>query len=261
MSTSPFRMLGARGASDTTGLAKLTVSWEVDTLADALTYTPRPPDGVQLLYKDRVYAETETGSWKLDLNYEGLHGDAPRGDDGIEVSLKGSDSQEPIKSNPNWAELNATYGPWEKQEDGVVGFPEFLRQKASSTNVHAGGGNTTTGQIPNELYGVDSWLVAEGMYEVRMTVRIVPNNLLDGVGVAVAVPPYWRLLGIPLPKGRNFLKLMPDVTRKGNAKSISMRFKMSGPRGVNPLVYKEPQFGSSTRAAGLSTGSLTTGGL
>jgi hypothetical protein len=259
MPDTPMRLNGANGNVDKTGLVTFVVSYEVYSLLDAITYAPKE-QGVNLPIVGRNFTETEIGNWKLDLTYQGLHAEPPKDDSAIEVELDGSMSQDPLKSNPNWSEINAEYGPWGKQPDGTTGFPEFLEGDGASDNAHGGG--EASKNKPNPGYGVESWLVAEAVFRVKMTVRVVPPSIMEGVGLPVSTPPYWHLLGVPVPKGRDFLKLIPKIQVKGNAKSVTMEFKMSGPRGVDKLIYKQAQLGGhSSGGGGLSTGSLITGSL
>jgi len=257
MPDAPMRLNGASFSRDKTGLVRLVVPWEVYSIADCDHFVPS--ENVGLPITDRNAEETEIGSWKLMLTYEGLVQAAqPSEVDSIEVEFKGNMAQDPIKSHPGFDKLKAIYG-WEKIAGGQ--FPELLPGSASGGSAH-GGGSASKGRL-SEAFGTDSWLTAEGVFRATYTMRNAPQGLFDGVGTIIAVPRYWNLLGVPNPSNRNWFKCLPDVQRKGNAARITEEARLSGPKGWNKNIYGFSQLSrrSSGGGGGLSTGGLTTGSL
>jgi hypothetical protein len=83
----------------------------------------------------------------------------------------------------------------------------------------------------NPLHGVDSYLVAGAIFRITYASRRASGDVLEGIGTVVERPPAWSILGIPLPKGRNWLKLAPKVRRVGNATRVVAEWMLSGPNG------------------------------
>lgn len=258
-SREPLRLNGATFNRDKTGLVRVVVPWEVYTLADCDHFTPNEEIGLPIT--DRSAEEFEVGTWRLLLTYEGLVQEPePEDENSIEVSFQGNMSQDPIRSHHNFAFLKKKYG-WEKIEGGSYGFPELLPASGTGSNPHGGGGTKTK---LSDVHGTEAWLVAEGVFTATYTTRNPPGDLMDGVGTAVGTPRHWRLLGIPVPRGRNFLKQMPDLDRRGSAVRVTEKYRMSGPKGINRDIYNTSQINtgsSSGGGGGLQTGGLQTGSL
>lgn len=243
----PLRLNGAKFKRDKTGLVSVTIPWEVYTIKDCDHFVPE--EDLNLPITDRSASETEVGTWELLLTYEGLV-EQPKAGDGtsIEVEFDGNMAQDPIKSHPTFDKLKEKYGWNESGND--KGFPEDMPEvNKGSQSAHSG---DAAKKKKSSVYGVDSWLVAEGVFRATYTLRAAPQGLLTNVGKAVATPRFWSLIGLQVPPGRDWLKVMPKISVKGNAVRITEEYRLSGPNGVNKDIYNFRQVSRAGRGEGLS---------
>lgn len=235
-----MRLNGAKMKVEKTGAVTCTVPWEVHSETEVATFTPsNPPLGLPIT--DRDAEESEVGTWMLTLTYEGHVGVEYSFDDEntIEVELDGSMAQDPIKAHPFFARLKTKYG-WQAlpEDGGKYGFPESMPGAAGTETALS---SAKKAQKTSELYGVENWLVVSAIFRVSFSARNAPDSLLDDIGEAVENPPGYHLLGIPRPRGRNWLKLAPKVRRAGNSTRVVLEYQLSGPRKVNKDVYSFAQ--------------------
>lgn len=199
-------------------------------------FTPQEqPLGLPIV--DRSAEEFTVGTWTLTLTYEGQAGEGDvsfEDDAALEVELDTSMSQDPIKSHPNFDTLKTKYG-WDA---GKEEFAETLPDASGSSTALS---SSKKKARRNPLHGVDSYLVAGAVFRITYTSRNASADTLEGIGTVVERPPGWNLLGIPLPKGRNWLKLAPKIARRGNASRVVVEWMLSGPNGWIRDVYGAQQ--------------------
>lgn len=267
MANEPLRLNGARVNFDRTGAVSVIVPYEVHSVQDTATFTPPDPP-FNLPITNRSAEEMEVGTWRLELTYEGTVDNAGVNFEdatNFEVELDGSMQQDSIKSHPYFEWLKKRYG-WESlvENGGNFGFPMYVPGSAGSATALSGQSQRLR---VSPLYGADSYLVAGAVFRLSFTRQRVPDSILDDVGEVVDIPPGWGLLGLPRPRGRNWLKLAPKVRKQGNASRVALEYQLSGPRGINRDVYSFSQLPAGAggsgglRSGGLTTGTLTTGGL
>ena len=208
--------------------------WEVRTIDDCAQFVPtiRP---LNLPVTDRSATEFEVGTWKLMLTYEGLDSESSFGfedENLLEIELDGAMSQDSIKSNPNFPTLRDTYGYSE-----ATG--EFAPTVAGDNLQNGLSGPPQPKASP--LYGVDSYLAIGAIFRVTVVASNAPNSVMEKIGEIVERPPGYGFLGVPAPIGRNWLKLAPKISRKGNGTRISLEYMLSGPKGWNKEVYNFSQ--------------------
>lgn len=250
--STPLRLNGAKFKRDKTGLITVNEPWEVYSIEDCALWVPSSfPFGLPIV--DRSAEELEVGTWGLNLTYEGISRQAPpdNNSDAFEVELDTSMAQDPIKSHPNFDVLKTKYG-WDTAKEE---FSETMPDTSAGNNGNALSGSNSKGKR-NPLHGVESYLVVGAVFRVTFSTQDAPNDTLDGIGTVISQPPYWQYLRIPLPKGRNWLKLAPRITVRGNAARISMEWMLSGPYGWIKDVYGAAQLARGAREVGLTTGSL-----
>lgn len=235
--TAPMRLNGASFTRDKTGLIKIVVPWEVHAIEDCVLFTPDdPPLGLPIV--DRAADEFAVGTWTLKLTYEGMGDDGKNEFDNagtVEVELDTSMSKDPMESSPVFDFLKSKYG-WNAAKKE---FPEFMPAAAAGQQSPVSGQKKTPEK--NDLFGSDGYLAIGAIFRLSYSTKNAPSDLMDGIGEVVEIPPGFNLLGIPVPRGRNWLKLAPKPVVRGNATKIVMEHMMSGPRKWNKDAYSFAQ--------------------
>lgn len=243
---------GSKGRRDKTGAVRLTIPFVCSTLAEALALAPSAAQlGTSLPITDTDFEELENGAWKATFTCEGLVAEAAKNDaNAIEVEFDGTMGQESVRKHPNFAGLKLSYG-WTKLADGREGFPEYIAQ----SQLQGSTGTQSDQQVPNPFFGVESYKSVEAIFRATYTRRKVPLRVIDEVGKIVAEPYYWYLLGIKVPKGRNFLVLAPKIKKKGNVFTVTEEAQMSGPGGALRNLYNFTQLARAGRSSGVQAAS------
>jgi len=150
----------------------------------------------------------------------------------------GSMEQATVRSSPNFKRLKEKYG-WDTARKE---FPEFMPKQAGN------GGFTpdaSTDPVQSELHGTESWMSAGAIYRRSYVRKNVPQAAFDHIGEIVV--PSGAGLVFPLPRlgARNFLKMTPELTLRGNCVQIDEDYMLSGPRGWNRDMYNFSQLTGS----------------
>jgi hypothetical protein len=141
-----------------------------------------------------------------------------------------------IEAHPNIAEIERIYGTFDPK---LRRFPKYL--KGSSGDISKGEGSTA--QDRNPLFGTDSYLSFGATFKKSYVRKFIPSGALRNVGQIVKRPP--GLAAFPLPaaaKGREWLKVAPHITRRGNCVHIEENFMMSGRHGIVREIYGSSAF-------------------
>lgn len=164
----------------------------------------------------------------VEFSYEGGTSTQPdQSESDYVVEIDSSMGEAPIEAHPSFSALKAKYG-WADDK-----FPEFVK----ATTTSALPGKTADIAATSPAYGIESWLVVGAVLRVSFSGRTVPSWVMKGIGTIIARPQGFTKLGISLPPKRNWLKLGPKITEKGNRYQIVCEFMLSGPRGWNKDIY------------------------
>ena len=215
-------------AGDANGLGKLTCTVSVPTLAVAFSLKPEDVAGALgisgVKCVSRPFHQDADDEFLVSFNFEGCTAEVSpaQADEKATYDFDTSMNEAAIQTHPQFAMIKQLYG-WDAANER---FPELLPD----------------GKTKSHLFGDDGWLVIGGEFKKNFVATSAPTGLMRGIGQIVAVPPGWAELGIEIPRGRNFLKLAPKLTTRGNALQLVETHLLSGPRGFNKHVYNFGQF-------------------
>ena len=229
MATQAFRSNGTKGSRDDTGLLSVSVPYYVPTEQEILTVGLEPPYGLTEVGRDWSDVEGMSG-FMVEVSYEGFE-DGKDESEEESIEFDPSFAEEPIESHPAFITLKNKYGGT-LDDKGKVQWPETYKPKGSA--LQASGGNA---EQKNPLFGISTYLALKSVFRRTYTVRTLPNDLLDQIGEIVESLPE----GFPTPSGRNWLRLPPKVSKRGNAFQISEELILSPvggkwPEGVHGLI-------------------------
>lgn len=163
-------------------------------------------------------------------SYEGATREFAFSDEHIAFELDMTMSEEPIETHPNFAAIKRKYG-WNPLKRT---FPEFMPQSSGGN----GGLSGNKKGKKNELLGTDGYLSVGAVFRKVYVRREIPNQILRGIGSVVDRPPGIEAFNIPgVARSRNWLKLAPKISKRGNAVHIAEEWMLSGPRGWNKDIY------------------------
>jgi hypothetical protein len=228
------------------GIVAIKLKLWAETLADAIN-GPLPDIGISGLveYQPRTWTRNiagDVGGYDVNATIEGHQ--TPDDANGVEYSLEGTTSDDPIESHPDYQDLLTIYGgtegadgkaKWDKiLPDGsdaqsfeyvVPGFESFTH---SSLEV----AGTTSRRNP--MHGVESYLVPGLTWTRKSVTRILHEGLIRSLGT-IDTPP-----GHPpeLSGNRNWLKIRIRGTFRGNIWQIEESWLLSGPDGWVPEMYR-----------------------
>lgn len=170
--------------------------------------------------------------------YEGLFLNAEYDENAVLFEMDFSMSEDPIETHPNFDLLAKTFG-W-----------NFLKREfqhtATAQGANAAKQSGLSGQLKkvfakvNRLYGVTSYLSVGAMFKRTYTRREIPASVLQGIGTILTKPPAGSAqfrLPVAYSKNRNWLKMAPKITKRGNAVQIADEAWLSGPRGWVEEMY------------------------
>jgi len=223
-----IELLGKKGGSERSGILTLRETWLCETLDDALELVSSNQKRGVLLQEKGDFDQQEDARYEVVLEFAGMVSDPPP--DKIEVSLQGSSEQLPFPKHPRFRELVKKFG-WDSD---AAKFPE------GSLPAGGIGSGLSSGSAPlaaSPVGGESSWMSFGGSISIRYARRQLPSRVFEKIGT-IQTPP--RLPSDFKFVDRNFLKLMPVTTRRGNAWDIEERFLMSG-----PIPYVEDVYGQS----------------
>lgn len=170
-------------------------------------------------------------------SYEGI--DESLGDDDERLTTFELDitmEEVSIEAHPNIAEIEKKYGTFDTK---LRRFPKYLN---ADTGEDLDAADVDKSKQRNPLYGTDSYLSFGATFKKCYVRRFIPAIALRHIGAIVKRPP--GLAAFPLPaaaKGRQWLKVAPKITRRGNCVHIEENFMMSGRHGIVKEIYGESQ--------------------
>ena len=167
-------------------------------------------------------------------NYEGgsdSQGEMSESDYTVEIDTTMTEA--PMEAHPDFETLKSYYG-WDKEERR---FPEYLPSEQAKSLP----GSVTDGPTKSEAYGTESWLVPGAQLRVSFSGRTIPSWVMQGIGTITNRPQGLSKLGITIPIKRNWLKLGPKISERGNRYQISAEWMLSGPRGWIKKIYSSSQ--------------------
>lgn len=231
------RLLGTSGGGDLFGITTINATWHAPTLAEVIAFFASLPvvEGLPMVKDGGTFDQDETGEYVIKTKHEGFPPDGEPADIvAADFSFEGSMEKERIETHPKYLSLKETFG-WDEENKM---FPLIAPETAEEDGLSGGGEDDEPQASP--VAGVDSWLVVNGEYTLTFAARRVPSNTFLGVGAIVTRPPGIGAFNLNLGK-RSFLKLLPRVNRRGNAVQITLRYQLSGPRGIPKEIYSAGQ--------------------
>jgi len=228
MANESFRTTGTAGTRDETGLLSVTVPYYVPSEDEVLTIGLDAPLGLQEVGRDWSDVEGLEG-FNVTVSYEGFE-DGKDESDEESIEFDPSFSEEPIESHPSFIYLKNRFGG-RLDDKGKVQWNETIAPTGSA--LKASGSK----EVKNPLFGISTYLALKSVFRRTYTVRELPSDLLEAYGEIVESLPD----GFPTPSGRNWLRLPPKVSKRGNVFQISEELILSPvggkwPAGVHGLI-------------------------
>lgn len=223
-----IELLGRKGGSDRNGILSITETWLCDTIEEAQALIVNNQKRGVLLQEKGDFEQQEDARYEVTLMFEGMVSNPPP--DKIEVSMQGSMEQLPFPKHPRYNELVLKFG-WDTEGQK---FPPSAKAESFGSGLYRGVRTTEASPVGGE----SSWMSAGGTVSIRYARLNLPPDVFRRIGT-IHEPS--KLPGEFKFEGRNFLKLMPQVTRRGNAWDIEERFQMSGPTPFVEDVYGQQQ--------------------
>lgn len=215
-------MPGTKGSRDETGLLSVSVPYYAPTEADVLTVGLEPPFGLKEVNREWDDIEGLEG-FQVTINYEGFE-DGKDESEEESIEFDPSFSEEPIEAHPSFLLLKDRFGGT-LDDKGRVQWSETYFPNTGS-QVLSGGPKDKK----NPLFGVSTYLALKSVFRRTYTVRDIPDDLLERNGEIVESLPD----GFPTPNGRDWLRLPPKVSKRGNVYQISEELLLSPPGGKWP---------------------------
>jgi hypothetical protein len=236
MSTSNFITVGTTGSKSKEGVIQWVVPYYVQSIAQVHTVGKGAYEDCQEV--SRTWACNNDGadpSYIVTVTYEGGSAEsnnATYGDEENTVwSLDFEMAEEPITSHWNWEEIKKTYGAINRVGDQLYdedwSFPVDLPagSKAASglsARSRSGGGNR------NPMYGVKTYIVMNCIASVSYTKKTLPKSVIGNIGKLYNnlpdAPPQFNSLDTGK---RNWMKMPPQISKRGNVWQISESWKLS----------------------------------
>ena len=167
-------------------------------------------------------------------SYEGLVADPDDSQTTFELDI--TMEEVGIEAHPNLLAIEAKYGSFDPR---LKRFPKYAPTATSGSGLS---NPQQKKQQLNKLYGTDSWEVFGATFKKSYVRKAIPPAALRGIGTIIKRPP--GLARFPLPpaaKYRQWLKLAPKITRRGNCVNVEENFVMSGRHGIVPEIYGAAQ--------------------
>ena len=151
------------------------------------------------------------------------------------VEMDNTMTDAPIQTHPDFSKIAEKYG-WDSDKKE---FPEYF--EGLDTTITGLSASQLEDILRNPLYGVESWLVPGAVLRTSFSGASIPSWVMQGVGTITTKPQGLSKLGVIIPPKRNWLKLGPKITSKGNTYAISAEWMLSGPRGWSKDIYGSSQ--------------------
>jgi hypothetical protein len=164
-------------------------------------------------------------SYIVTVTYEGGAAESSNSEvDSAVWSLDFEQAEVPIESHWNFDKIKEEYG-WEVI-DGVGGFPEKL--PAGSGGSSGLSSNKSGGGAKNPMYGTKTFIEMNCIASVSYTKRTLPGSVIGNIGNSSNTIPGAPAEFNGLDKGeRNWIKMPPQISKRGNVWQISESWKLS----------------------------------
>jgi hypothetical protein len=251
MSASNFITVGATGSKSKEGVIQWVVPYYVTNIAQV--HTVGKEDYEECQEVSRTWACNNDGadpSYIVTVTYEGGSAEsnnATYGDEESTVwSLDFEMAEEPIEAHWNFEAIKKKYGgKWgdpENEEDWV--FPKELPAGTSSGS--GLGGKSKVGQgNKNPMKGVKTYIVMNCIASVSYTKKTLPKTVIDNIGKLYRslpdAPPQFNSLDTG---NRNWMKMPPQISKRGNVWQISESWKLSEYYEWPKEVYQDGNAGN-----------------
>jgi hypothetical protein len=245
MSTSNFITVGATGSKSKEGVIQWVVPYYVQSIAQVKTVGKEDYEDCQEV--SRTWACNNDGadpSYIVTVTYEGGSAESASSTYGDEEStvwsLDFEMAEEPIEAHWNFEAIKKKYGgKWgdpENEEDWV--FPKELPAGASS--VSALQVTSNVGGNKNPMKGVKTYIVMNCIASVSYTKKTLPGAVIANIGRLYRSVPDAPAQFNNLDKGdRNWMKMPPQISKRGNVWQISESWKLSEYYEWPKEVYKD----------------------
>ena len=137
--------------------------------------------------------------------------------------LEGTDSDQPIETHPQFLDLIKKYGKVTNADGTFAGFPQTMP------------GDSKT---KNPLYGVESYLSIGWVWTKSFTSITLPADAYRNCGCIEQPEGADGQEPPELANVRNWIKIAPRCSWRGNIWSIQKRWQAAGREGANPDIYK-----------------------
>ena len=231
MASTSFRLNGTSASVDETGLTTISIPYYVATEAEAARIgsgEEQSPLGLREIGRSWQDADEGLKGFMVKVDYEGITTGDNEEEPKPSFEFDPSFSEEPIESHPNFLEIKDKYGG-SVDDKGKVVWPQYTTP--DFTEPHSVGFDDDDLEgIKNPLFGVKTYLSLKSVFRKTYTVKILPKDLLDSIGsITESLPD-----DFPTPEGRNWLKMPPKVTQRGNGYQISEELLLSQAGGKWP---------------------------
>lgn len=128
----------------------------------------------------------------------------------------------------------------------------------------------TLDAVRSPIRRVRDWLVAGGTFSVTYAARSVPQSIYGSINRVIDYPRGGELIGLPKFTNRFYLRLSPQIERRGNAAQITERALLGKDGGIeaariiysnDALSFSRTSVGKTGLSAGPAGGGLNTKGL
>lgn len=191
------------GGVDSSGIVTSILKFRVETEKDARDYMRGQSHPTLGIPEDSRSWEEMDGclGFELTITYKGVSDE-----EGEDVELDASFSEEPIESHPNFLEIKKKYKGWINAE-GEVEFPETIKLE-SSKGLKKGAEE----DVKNPMFGVKTYLVLSAV--VRRSFSSSKRPRLSMIGSIVKSVPG----GFSTPENHDWMIMPPKSRRRGKDK-------------------------------------------
>ena len=211
-------------------------------------------------------ATVEDAMCIITYRYQGGGDTAPREDE-VTYTLEPTMAEKPVQTHPkflndleinyDWGEHTTTGGQTYTgfsqdlpiaTTQGKTGGSAFLNALSVAVNT-SNGKNTAT---PNPLFGQETYFSVAVVFVKTYAVPAsrMPGNLLHGIGTIVPQPAGVGQFNLPAQaRKRNWLKLAPRLSKKGDLVQIEERTALSHVGGFKKQIYNAGQLEEEDGAA------------